>query len=50
MNVYAQRPPPRGWPRIASSVFYDDAGAALDFLVEGHPWHFMQRLREPPAK
>ncbi len=23
---------PKGWPRIASSIFYDDAGAAIDWL------------------
>ncbi|HKE17455.1 MAG TPA: VOC family protein [Kofleriaceae bacterium] len=26
------REPPRGWPRIASSVFYEDARAAIDWL------------------
>lgn len=26
------REPPRGWPRIASSIFYDDAAAAIDWL------------------
>ena len=25
--------PPEGWPRISSSVFYDDAAAAIDWLV-----------------
>lgn len=24
--------PPEGWPRITSSVFYDDASAAIDWL------------------
>src|SRR5580704_10311232 len=24
--------PPDGWPRMSSSVFYDDAPAAIDFL------------------
>jgi uncharacterized glyoxalase superfamily protein PhnB len=24
--------PPQGWPRISSSVFYDDAAAAIDWL------------------
>ena len=23
---------PDGWPRISSSLFYDDAAAAIDFL------------------
>jgi hypothetical protein len=26
------REPPRGWPRIASSVFYEDVCAAIDWL------------------
>jgi uncharacterized glyoxalase superfamily protein PhnB len=25
--------PPNGWPRISSSIFYDDAAAAIDWLV-----------------
>ena len=25
-------PTPADWPRISSSVFYDDAGAAIDWL------------------
>src|SRR6188472_3776647 len=28
------KPPPRGWPRISSSLYYDDAGAAIDWLCE----------------
>lgn len=26
------KPPPAGWPRIASAVYYDDAAAAIDWL------------------
>jgi uncharacterized glyoxalase superfamily protein PhnB len=26
------KPTPAGWPRVASSIFYDDANAAIDFL------------------
>jgi uncharacterized glyoxalase superfamily protein PhnB len=26
------KPPPSGWPRITSAIFYDDAGAAIDWL------------------
>jgi uncharacterized glyoxalase superfamily protein PhnB len=26
--------PPAGWPRISSSIFYDDAGAAIDWLCK----------------
>lgn len=27
------KPPPAGWPRISSSLFYEDAAAAIDWLV-----------------
>ncbi|HEX4338385.1 MAG TPA: VOC family protein [Polyangiaceae bacterium] len=26
------KPPPPGWPRISSSVYYEDANAAIDWL------------------
>jgi uncharacterized glyoxalase superfamily protein PhnB len=26
------KPPPKDWPRISSSLFYDDAAAAIDWL------------------
>ena len=26
------KPPPPGWPRISSSLFYEDAPAAIDWL------------------
>jgi uncharacterized glyoxalase superfamily protein PhnB len=29
----AMQPTPRDWPRISSGVFYEDAAAAIDFLV-----------------
>jgi uncharacterized glyoxalase superfamily protein PhnB len=28
------RNPPRGWPRFASSVYYEDASAAIDWLCD----------------
>jgi uncharacterized glyoxalase superfamily protein PhnB len=28
------KPTPKGWPRISSAVFYDDAAAAIDWLCE----------------
>lgn len=28
------KPPPNGWPRLSSSVFYDDANTAIDWLCE----------------
>lgn len=35
--------PPKGWPRISSSLFYDDAAAAIDWLCEA--FGFEVRLR-----
>jgi uncharacterized glyoxalase superfamily protein PhnB len=26
------KPPPSGWPRVSSALFYDDAAAAIDWL------------------
>lgn len=26
------KPPPQGWPRISSALFYDDAPAAIEWL------------------
>jgi uncharacterized glyoxalase superfamily protein PhnB len=28
------KPPPEGWPRISSAVFYNDASKAIDWLCE----------------
>jgi uncharacterized glyoxalase superfamily protein PhnB len=28
------KPTPRGWPRITSSLFYDDANGAIDWLCQ----------------
>lgn len=28
------KPPPKGWPRLSSSVFYDDAAKAIDWLCQ----------------
>lgn len=40
---FVQKPPPAGWPRISSSIFYDDAAAAIDWL--GRAFGFEVRLR-----
>jgi uncharacterized glyoxalase superfamily protein PhnB len=34
---------PKGWPRLSSSLFYDDAGAAIDWL--GRAFDFKVRLK-----
>ncbi len=37
------KPPPKDWPRISSSLFYDDAAAAIDWLCKA--FDFKVRLR-----
>lgn len=37
------REPPRGWPRISASLFYEDAARAIDWLCEA--FGFEVRLR-----
>lgn len=32
-------PPPAGWPRIASAVFYDDAAEAIEWLCKTFGFH-----------
>jgi uncharacterized glyoxalase superfamily protein PhnB len=36
-------PPPAGWPRISSALFYDDAAAAIEWLEKA--FGFTTRLR-----
>src|SRR5262245_47940562 len=36
-------PPPLGWPRISSALFYEDAGAAIDWLCRA--FGFSVRLK-----
>jgi uncharacterized glyoxalase superfamily protein PhnB len=37
------KPTPKGWPRISSALFYDDAGKAIDWLCS--TFGFEVRLR-----
>jgi uncharacterized glyoxalase superfamily protein PhnB len=37
------KPPPPGWPRISSSLYYDDAARAIDWLCDA--FGFEVRLR-----
>lgn len=37
------KPTPKGWPRISSAVFYDDAAAAIDWLCRA--FDFEVRLK-----
>ena len=37
------KPTPTGWPRLSTSIFYDDAPAAIDWLVKA--FDFTVRLK-----
>ena len=37
------KPTPKGWPRLSSAVFYDDAATAIDWLCEA--FGFTVRLK-----
>ncbi|MFO1078090.1 MAG: VOC family protein [Planctomycetota bacterium] len=41
--THTAKPAPRGWPRISSALFYDDAAAAIDWLCRA--FGFEVRLR-----
>lgn len=43
MKNDTMKPPPGGWPRISSALFYDDAAAAIGWLCE--TFGFEVRLR-----
>jgi len=38
--------PPQGWPRISSSVFYDDAKAAIDWLTDAFGFEAQLKVEE----
>ncbi len=38
------RPPPKGWPRISSAVFYEDAPAAIDWLCRAFGFEVALRV------
>jgi uncharacterized glyoxalase superfamily protein PhnB len=40
-------PPPAGWPRASSALFYDDAPAAIDFLERAFGFETRLRIEGP---
>ena len=40
------KPTPAGWPRLSSSVYYDDASAAIDFLCRAFGFEYKQAVAE----
>ncbi len=42
--------PPEGWPRISSSLFYDDAAAAIDWLVRAFGFEVRERVEDDEGR
>lgn len=42
--------PPKGWPRISSAVFYDDAPAAIDWLCRAFGFEVRLRVDGPEGE
>jgi len=40
----ASKPAPKGWPRISSSVFYDEASKAIDWLCTAFGFEVQLRI------
>ncbi len=42
--------PPEGWPRISSSLFYDDAAAAIDWLTRAFGFAVQERVEDDQGR
>ena len=42
--------PPEGWPRISSALFYDDAAAAIDWLVRAFGFEVQERVEDDQGR
>ncbi len=42
--------PPKGWPRISSAVFYDDAAAAIDWLTRAFGLAVQERVEDEQGR
>ncbi len=42
--------PPEGWPRISSSLFYDDAAAAIDWLTQAFGFAVQERVEDEQGR
>lgn len=38
------KPPPSGWPRISSAVYYDDAAAAIEWLCSAFGFEVLVKI------
>ena len=41
---HTSNPPPKGWPRISSAIYYDDGIAAIDWLCEAFGFEVRMRV------
>ena len=44
------QPPPRDWPRMASSIFYQDASAAIDWLCRAFGFEVRLRIADDAGR
>ena len=44
------KPPPTGWPRIASAVFYEDAAKAIDWLCRAFGFEVRLKVEGPGGR
>ena len=42
--------PPEGWPRISSSLFYENAAAAIDWLVRAFGFEVQERVEDEQGR
>lgn len=45
-----EQAPPRGWPRLSSAVFYEDAAAAIDYLTRVLGFEVRLRVDGPDGR
>ena len=48
--VRTMKPPPTGWPRIASAVFYEDAAKAIDWLCRAFGFAVRLKVEGPGGR
>jgi uncharacterized glyoxalase superfamily protein PhnB len=44
------KPTPKGWPRLSSAVFYDEASKAIDWLCKAFGFEVALRVEGPDGK
>jgi uncharacterized glyoxalase superfamily protein PhnB len=44
------KPTPKGWPRISSAIFYDDAARAIDWLCEAFGFEVRLKVEGPGGR